>query len=67
LNDKCMSTVTACTSDAACGPAVAELATCACGKAKTPEQCQMTFAQDGGDPALALAECYTLNCQTACE
>jgi len=64
----CTDQVVACSNDtAACKPALEKLPTCVCGESSTPEECQGEFATDGGDKALSLAECYTLNCESACK
>jgi len=65
--DHCTTQVAACGNDAACGAALQTLPNCACDPAKTADECQAAFVTAGGDKAEQLANCYTLNCESACQ
>ena len=67
FSSKCPAQALACTQDTACADALRVLPNCACNPANDPTDCQAAFATDGGDKALQLAECYTLNCDTVCQ
>jgi hypothetical protein len=65
LGTKCMDQVVACQADTDCKAALTALTPCVCGGTDV-NTCAGMFATDGGDPALQLAQCYTLNCEAAC-
>jgi hypothetical protein len=68
LIDHCTDQVVACSNDTdACAPALQTLPNCVCGSSSTADECQAKFVTEGGDKALSLAECYSLNCETACK
>ena len=66
LGMKCSTQVAACQSDGACLPAYFELPDCICAPGADPVACQHTFATEGGETAVKLNECYTLNCESIC-
>ena len=65
LGSKCADQLNACSADADCTKALGKLTPCVCGGTDV-NTCAGTFATDGGDPAVKAAECYTLNCESAC-
>lgn len=67
ITGKCTDKFAACGNDDACKAALDSLGTCACTTDDT-EACQRTFVTDGGDVALDLTECYTVNnCDQDCQ
>lgn len=66
LMTSCGTQLAACVADAACKEAVQKLAPCACGGTAV-DDCAATFAQDGGDPAFVLTECYSTMCMDSCQ
>ncbi|HKO46281.1 MAG TPA: hypothetical protein VJV79_01075 [Polyangiaceae bacterium] len=65
LGEKCEDQVGACTGT--CQDALIGLAGCACKPGADAEACITTFVEENGDPALKLAECYSLNCEDVCQ
>ncbi len=67
LGEKCSAQASACSKDGICSEASNDLATCVCVEGKDPEECQATFFTSGGDKAEKFINCYSLNCQDACQ
>lgn len=67
LGSKCAAQVGGCLADTACKESLSTLPNCVCDPNNTSDSCQASFVTDGGDPAVQLAMCYTLNCMAACE
>jgi len=65
LGTKCADQLTACYADTACKAALDKLTPCVCGGTDV-DTCAGTFATDGGDTAFKAAQCYSLNCESAC-
>ena len=67
LQSKCGMQTMACVNDDACSKELVTLPNCACGSAKTPDECQAAFQTAGGSVAEQLGNCYTLNCMDVCQ
>jgi len=68
LGEKCGDLVDACGAVTSCRDALAvDLPKCVCDPSKDADTCVGTFVTENGDPAEKLANCYTLNCEDACQ
>jgi hypothetical protein len=65
--EKCAAASLACYAVASCQTGVQTLSDCACTPGNDPTQCLATFVSENGDPAEQLANCYSLNCEAACQ
>lgn len=67
FEEKCTMETTDCAGDATCGKALNALIGCACASPNSLTMCQNKFVTDGKDLAMKFAQCYTLNCEDACQ
>lgn len=68
LGEKCGDQANACYADDKCGDALFfDLPECVCDASKDPDTCVGTFVSENGSLAEKLANCYTLNCEDACQ
>lgn len=65
---KCEDQTNACAeAGGTCVSDLIDLPNCVCNPDKDPTTCIGDFVSKNGDPAQKLAECYTLNCEEACQ
>lgn len=64
--DSCGAEADECSKAPDCETGVRSLAECVCDPKEDVAVCQETFLTDGGDPAAALADCFTKNCSDVC-
>ena len=67
LGDKCQAQAAACSKDDTCTEKFTDLPDCACDPANDADECLGKFVTDAGDVAEKLANCYSLNCEAACQ
>jgi hypothetical protein len=68
LNDKCKEKLDACIAIDSCATAlVGDLQKCVCAPGSDPQACVATFYSENGDPGEELTDCYSTNCNEACQ
>jgi hypothetical protein len=68
IQGNCAALLNTCGTDDTCQEALGSLTVCACNPSMDAMDCQAKFATDGGDKALKLIECYSLNsCDDVCQ
>lgn len=65
LGEKCADETAACTGS--CGDSLLDAADCMCDPANDTTKCIGDFVTKEGDVAEKLANCYSVNCETACK